>query len=104
MSNPTNDNPNLGNNGQDPKNPEPPKTEKKGFIAWITDGYNNFKSTKVGRWVVRGGKVVAGVGALYGAFKAGQHSMMAPDTVCIEGGDVQEEEDQVEETEEENQE
>ena len=51
----------------------------------IQKRWDAFRLSKGGRWAIRGGKtVLAGLG-LYGAYKAGQHSVK-PVTVYIEHG------------------
>lgn len=76
------------------KLPDEQPKEKKGLLTRIYDGYQKTKakvmSTKTGRIVVRGLKVVGAGAGLYGAYKMGAKSVK-PTTVAIESG-VQEEE------------
>jgi len=78
---------------------------KQGIIMRVINGvhtkYLQFRATKVGRWVVRGGKVAIGVGALYEAYKCGQKHP-EPQQYVLTEGEIEEDIPVEEPAEEEN--
>ena len=66
--------------------------KKNVFVRIVNAGrkkYLQFKSTKIGRFVIGGTKVLAGGAVLYETFKAGQRSVK-PTVIAIEAGEVEE--------------